>query len=503
LNEEEDKLITTIQFRLFPSKLQEKGLNEICTIFNKVRRIGYKLLFDNGDHIQQQLMALCRNNAYVNTVLRENRTRLAQQKTWLEKRRDYLASKIEVIQDKINEVKAKNEKDWRLRGLYSRLSSVMNKLANLKLTPVVCGSKQMFHNRIIKKVSRIEFKIKRDASFCCIGKAQYGQKNPNVKLLPNQRVKIRTFRNERGKKWLTVPFSANERQTRWLQEINKVDKYTATIKRKLLKGEVRYYLLVSYEVSEPEIKLNFENGCIGVDANYNFVTLANGEGHLVSYHKITYGNLQTYRRNRRDDYASYKADKILNVCLNKRKPIVIEDLAFEQAFSYNRKLNRKLSNFRKSMLDLLERKCIRKGVPIIKVPPYYTSIIGQLKYARSYNLSIHYLASYVITRRGLGFEEGFPADYEWLLSQVGDLIKPRLKKSSTYYNWSRIHDFFKHSGITSFRPSEIMKKTLLVKNGLNSVTNAQPDNLRAGLSRKGMIENYHKFWNYINNARIL
>jgi uncharacterized CHY-type Zn-finger protein len=109
----------------------------------------------------------------------------------------------------------------------------------------------------------------------------------------------------------------------------------------------------------------------------------------------------------------------------------------------------------------------------------------------------------VITRRGLGFEEGFPADYEWLLSQVGDLIKPRLKKSSTYYNWSRIHDFFKHSGITSFRPSEIMKKTLLVKNGLNSVTNAQPDNLRAGLSRKGMIENYHKFWNYINNARIL
>ena len=155
------------------------------------------------------------------------------------------------------------------------------------------------------------------------------------------------------------------------------------------------------------------------------------------------------------------------------------------------------------MLDLLERKCIRKGVPIIKVPPYYTSIIGQLKYARSYNLSIHYLASYVITRRGLGFEEGFPADYEWLLSQVGDLIKPRLKKSSTYYNWSRIHDFFKHSGITSFRPSEIMKKTLLVKNGLNSVTNAQPDNLRAGLSRKGKIENYHKFWYYMNNTGIL
>jgi hypothetical protein len=151
----------------------------------------------------------------------------------------------------------------------------------------------------------------------------------------------------------------------------------------------------------------------------------------------------------------------------------------------------------------LERKCIKKGVPVVKVPPYYTSIIGQLKYTRSYNLSIHYLASYVIARRGLGFEEDVPTDYTWLLSQVGDLIKPRLKKSSTYYNWARIHDFFEHSGITSFKPSEIMRTALLVKNGLNSVTNAQPDNLRAGLSLKGEIENYYKFWNCINNSRIL
>jgi len=262
--------------------------------------------------------------------------------------------------------------------------------------------------------------------------------------------------------------------------------------------------LVSYESPETRMKINFNNGCIGIDANYNFATLANVDrnGHLRSYQKVTYGNLHTYRTNKRNDYTSYKADKILNVCINKRKPIVIEDLAFEQFFSYNKNLNRKMSNFKKNLLDILERKCIKKGVPVIKVPSYYTSIIGQLKYARSYNLSIHYLASYVIARRGLGFEEDIPADYEWLLSQVGDRIKPRLKKGSTYYNWARIHDFFQYSGITSFRPSEIVRKVLLVKNGLNSVTKAQPDNLRAGLSRKGKIESFYKFWNYINNNGI-
>jgi IS605 OrfB family transposase len=497
-------MITTVQFRLYPSPAQEKALNAICTIYNKVRRIGYKLLFHNANHIQQQLMALCHNNAYVNTILSANETRLKQQDSWQEKSRTYLESKIEVIQDKIAEVKAKSERDKRLSGLYSRLSSLTNRLANLKLKPVVFGTKQMFRKRLLRKISREEFKIRRDASFSCSGKAQYHQKNQNLKILPNNHIKIRTFRNERGKKWLIIPFSVNVSQAHWLEEVKNVDKYTATVKKKLIRDEFRYYLLVSYESPETRMKINFNNGCIGIDANYNFATLANVDrnGHLRSYQKVTYGNLHTYRTNKRNDYTSYKADKILNVCINKRKPIVIEDLAFEQFFSYNKNLNRKMSNFKKNLLDILERKCIKKGVPVIKVPSYYTSIIGQLKYARSYNLSIHYLASYVIARRGLGFEEDIPADYEWLLSQVGDRIKPRLKKGSTYYNWARIHDFFQYSGITSFRPSEIVRKVLLVKNGLNSVTKAQPDNLRAGLSRKGKIESFYKFWNYINNNGI-
>jgi IS605 OrfB family transposase len=504
LKKEGTKLITAVQFRLFPSPSQEKGLNAICTIYNKMRRVGYKLLFNNAENIQQKLMTVCKNNSYVNTILSENEMRLKQQETWLKKKKAYLASKIKVIQNKIEQVKAKDEKDKRLKGLYSRLSSIMNRLANLKLEPIVFGSKQLFRERLLQKISRAEFKMKRDASFKCTGKAQYRQKNPNLKILPDQHLKIRTFRNERGKKWLKVPFSVNQRQAHWLKELEQADKYTATVKRKLVKGKIQYYLLISYEVPVPELRFSHDNGIIGIDANYNFATLANvdKEGHLLSYQKITYRNINTYRKNKRNNHASYQADKILNVCLNKRKPLVIEDLALEQSFSYNKSSNRKLANFKKSILGLLERKCIKKGVPVLKVPPHYTSIIGQLKYARSYNLSIHYLASYVIARRGLGFEEALPTDYEWLLSQVGDLVKPRLKKSSTYYNWARIHDFFKQSGMTSFRPSEVVRKVLLGKNGLNSVTNVQPDNLRAGLSKQREIDDYHKFWSYINNPNL-
>ena len=152
---------------------------------------------------------------------------------------------------------------------------------------------------------------------------------------------------------------------------------------------------------------------------------------------------------------------------------------------------------------MLERKCVRKGVRIRKVHPAYTSLIGKYKYSRSYNLSTHVLASYVIARRGLGFKEVIPAIYKWLLSQVGDMIEPRLKKGSPYRKWSRIHDFFKHSGITSFKTSEVMKKVLQMKNVLNSATSEQPDNLRAGLSPQGKIDDYHKVWNFIENYKFI
>jgi hypothetical protein len=154
-------------------------------------------------------------------------------------------------------------------------------------------------------------------------------------------------------------------------------------------------------------------------------------------------------------------------------------------------------------LQLLERKCKKRGVSFRKVFPGYTSLIGKYKYLRLHNLSTHHLASYVIARRGLGFKETIPAVYDWVLSHVGEFIEPRVKKSSPYRSWSMIHDLFKHSGITSFKTTEILRKTVLVKYALNSVTSAQSDNLRAGLSPHGKIEDYHKTWKCINNFTCL
>ena len=85
-------------------------------------------------------------------------------------------------------------------------------------------------------------------------------------------------------------------------------------------------------------------------------------------------------------------------------------------------------------------------------------------------------------------------------TKVETYIEPHLKKGSPYRSWSMIHDLFEYSRITSFKTAEILKKTVVMKHVLNSVTSAQPDNLTAGLSSRGKIDDYHKAWEFIQDT---
>ncbi len=54
----------------------------------------------------------------------------------------------------------------------------------------------------------------------------------------------------------------------------------------------------------------------------------------------------------------------------------------------------------------------KRGVEVLEVNPQDTSTIGTLKYAPQLHLSKDVAAAYVIGRRALGFEEGYPKDTE-------------------------------------------------------------------------------------------
>jgi len=62
-------------------------------------------------------MDICRNNPYVNSILIENETTLAQQQTWNEKRKKYMKYQIDTITEKIEQIKQENESDKRIKGI--------------------------------------------------------------------------------------------------------------------------------------------------------------------------------------------------------------------------------------------------------------------------------------------------------------------------------------------------------------------------------------------------
>ena len=132
--------------------------------------------------------------------------------------------------------------------------------------------------------------------------------------------------------------------------------------------------------------------------------------------KISSQNLSKYI----DKVSSNQMKNILgNVCkviteLSKKtgKPIIIEKLNFTQKkrnlknITINKAYNNMLSSFAYNKFkEFLTSQCKAKGLELIEINPMYTSLIGQINYAKPLGLSIHQAASFVIARRALLYKD--------------------------------------------------------------------------------------------------
>jgi len=115
------------------------------------------------------------------------------------------------------------------------------------------------------------------------------------------------------------------------------------------------------------------------------------------------------------------------------KALAIEGLKFRDDKSISTKFNRLSHGFVWSkFLQTVERNALRQGVPLIKVKPPYTSVIGILKYQAQYGISNHEAAGYVIGRRALGYsEEKIPKQF------IKYLTKKQLETFSQQTNWKQ------------------------------------------------------------------
>lgn len=113
--------------------------------------------------------------------------------------------------------------------------------------------------------------------------------------------------------------------------------------------------------------------------------------------------------------------KIVKIAKEKEKAIIVEELEIKEKgrrgdFSGRKSRRIRHSFSYKSLLTKIKTLAKREGIEVIEINPFYTSIIGMLKYAPQYMITKDIAAAYVIARRGLERQEKIPDNYMKVLS---------------------------------------------------------------------------------------
>ncbi|MFC6603886.1 IS200/IS605 family accessory protein TnpB-related protein [Ectobacillus funiculus] len=177
-----------------------------------------------------------------------------------------------------------------------------------------------------------------------------------------------------------------------------------------------YYIIkcIVEDPEHPHLNHAKADGVIGVDVNYNHIAFSNvnGQGQLLSS-SCLYFSLERKRSGQITKILEAEAIRLVDIAVQRNKPIVLEVLdttLSKSAGRYrNRKQNRRMSLFAyKKMQDSIHSRAAKMGIAVFEVNPAFTSQIGKMKYMKQMHISIHQAASYVIGRRGMNLKEQVP-----------------------------------------------------------------------------------------------
>ena len=171
------------------------------------------------------------------------------------------------------------------------------------------------------------------------------------------------------------------------------------------------------QINKDEFNYSKVNGVVGIDINVDHITFAeiDSKGNLLDNGTIPMK--LDYSTGRNAKIIEDIAIKIMKICKEKKKPLVMENLDLKVS---KRKLlygdnetNRKISSFTyKKIETAIKSRANKDKIKVYEVNPAYTSMFGKLKYMKAKGLSIHVSASYCIARRGMDFQERLPKEYK-------------------------------------------------------------------------------------------
>lgn len=219
------------------------------------------------------------------------------------------------------------------------------------------------------------------------------------------------------------------------------------------KDEKSWKVSVTVDQKLDWIEPDFEVGALGADYNANHIALAYIDrfGNPVRTWTIplnTYGLSNGEAR----DLIRKVAKEIAMEAKRLGVPVISEKLDFARKkrdlkATDGAKYARMLSSLAYNSFDAaLASACARNRVAHRRVNPAYTSLIGRVKFARRYGLSVHTAAAVSIARRAMELSEGLPRNVDGSVtvplnnSEHVTLAPPvRKKLRHVWSEWSEVN----------------------------------------------------------------
>ena len=193
-------------------------------------------------------------------------------------------------------------------------------------------------------------------------------------------------------------------------------------------------------------------GAFGVDVNADHLAVCetDSSGNPVaswSVPLVTYGKTT----NQAEALVGDAVAKVVGMARDAGKPVVIERLDFEKKRSElegeSRGYSRMLSSFAYGKIqEYFASRGYREGVEVFRVNPAFSSMVGRVKFAERYGLSVDQAAALVLARRLVGYSERVPFRQE---CPVGDgsvvtlYVPARIRAQHVWSHWSMVSRRFR------------------------------------------------------------
>lgn len=324
-------------------------------------------------------------------------------------------------------------------------------LDNKTFPPVVFGGKKLFQERCKGNITKEDWQEARSNRYLSRGdKTKGGNLNTRIYIIDDMLYldiaadPVQTKKSVRYNR-ITVPIYLAHKPSKKTGLVNGINyrqmvldylKTGCAYQVEILRRDGKYYVHVSIE--EETLVTYTPHGVVGVDTNPDGLGLAQADylGQYRGSEWIKQSEWQYARSNQRNNLVGGVARQVVLKAKEKGYALAVEDLKFKNDKSVTAKFNRMSHSFVWSkFLKAVDRCAAREEVPVLKVKPAFTSVIGILKYQHMYGLAAHEAAGYVIARRSLGFnQEKIP---KILLNK---LIKKEseYKRISNWKQWSAI-----------------------------------------------------------------